>query len=370
MLPQARATLGDNVVVLGFARLDGDLIVTSRLSAILLFCCTLAAAQTAPTTGAPPAKAPTSTGQHDADADRKPATPPPASTVGEDETVITVPGVCPPGTAAQACSTNVTRGDFERLLAAMNPNIPAEARRSIAASYGQLIALAAEAQKLGVDKDPKLQIQMRVQAMSAMAQGLQKKIYENSKPTAQEIESYHTENSAKYEELNLRRIVVLKSASSELKPEELKTLASNIRERAAAGEDPDKLQAEAYKTAKSAGAPPDTSLGWKRRGGMDPRHEPQILQLKAGEVSPVMEDGQAFYIYKVDSKRLVPIETVQKEIESTLQADKAKKTFQQLTENTKPKLNDEYFGPEPPANKPLQNEPPANKPSLKNPPPK
>ena len=283
--------------------------------------------------------------------------PPSATAVGVDEAVITIPGVCSAGTPADSCSTKITRGDFEQLIHAMNPNIPVEARRSIAGSYGQLVALANQAQKTGVDKDPNVQIQMHVQNMSLLAQALQKKVVENSKPTQQEMESYYSANSAKYEELNLRRIVILKSASGELKPEELKALADKIRTRAVAGEDADKLQVEAYKTTKSAGTPPSTSLGWKKRGTMDPRHEPQILPLKTGEVSPVMEDGQAYYIYKVDSKRLVPLESVQKEIENSLQTERAKKTLQQMMEGSKPQLNEAYFGPDPSKATPTLNPP-------------
>src|SRR5207302_4483331 len=95
----------------------------------------------------------------------------------------------PAGTAADACTTKITCGDFERLINAMNPNIPVEARRSIAGSYGQLVALAHQGQKAGVDKDPNVQIQMHVQAMSLLAQALQKKVIESSKPTAQDIET-------------------------------------------------------------------------------------------------------------------------------------------------------------------------------------
>src|SRR6185312_11656751 len=246
---------------------------------------------------------------------------PAATAVPESETVITVPGVCAPGTPAESCVTKITRGEFERLLNAMNPNIPVEARRSIANSYAQLLSLAGLAQKAGVDKDPNFQIQLHVQALSLMAQAFQKKVVEDSKPTQQEVEGYYAENSPKYAEYDLRRIVIMKSTSSPLKPEEMKALADKIHDRAVAGEDTDKLEIEAFKTAGSVGAPPSTNLGWKRKGGMEQRHEAQILPLHAGEVSPVLEDSQAYYIYKVAAKRPAPLEAVQKDIENTLQTE-------------------------------------------------
>src|SRR6185312_11868843 len=135
---------------------------------------------------------------------------PAATAVPESETVITVPGVCAPGTPAESCVTKITRGEFERLLNAMNPNIPVEARRSIANSYAQLLSLAGLAQKAGVDKDPNFQIQLHVQALSLMAQAFQKKVVEDSKPSQQEVEGYYAENSPKYAEYDLRRIVIMK----------------------------------------------------------------------------------------------------------------------------------------------------------------
>ncbi len=343
---------GDNVFVLRFARFYREtFILTTRATvAALFFISSVCFAQTAPKTTMPAKQKPATPAPAAGVAPEtaaKPAAPTAASTVPENAIVITIPGVCPPGTPAENCTTTVTRADFEKLVNAMNPNMPADAHRSVAAGYAQLLAVYDQALKMGVDKDPKLQIQLRVREMSMLAQMLPEKVAEDSKPTQAEVQSYYAENSAKYEEFKLRRIVVLKSASSGLKPEELKAFADKIRERAAAGEDPDKLEVEAYKETKSAAAPPNTDLGWKRKGAMDPRHEPQILPLKSGEVSPVMEDGQAYYIYKVESKRQQPLESVQKDIETTLQRERAQKTMKGLIENIKPQLNEAYFGPEP-----------------------
>lgn len=265
-----------------------------------------------------------------------------------DDTVVTIPGVCAAGVTADACVTKLTKSEFERLVTATGAGAQADSRR-IATVYAQILAMANQAQKMGVDKDPAVQVQLHLQSLSLLAQAAQRKIFESSKPTSQEVESYYTENSAKYEEIDLQRIVVLKSSGGGTTPEEQKAVADKIRARAAAGEDPDKLQVEAYKEAKSAGTPPSTSLGWKRRGGMDPRHEPQIVNLHASEVSPVMEDGQAFYIYKVRSKRLVPMASVEKEIETSLQTERAQKALRQILEASKPSLNDAYFGASEPA---------------------
>ena len=331
--------------------------MTKPLFALVLLC-SLSQAQTAPPkSSAAPAKQPQATKTNDAAPAQKPASEPtpakaaPVASVGPDETVVTIPGVCASGVTGDACVTRLTRSELERLMSATNANAAADPRK-VATVYSQLLTMANQAQKQGLDKDPIVQVQLHVQSLSILAQALQKKIFESSKPTAAEIESYHAENSAKYEEINLKRIVVLKTAGSDVTPEQQKAIAEQIRTRAAAGEDTDKLQIEAYKATKSAGTPPSTALGWKRRGGIDQRHEQQVLALHAGEVSQLLEDGQDFYIYKIDSKRLVPLPTVEKEIESTLQLERAKKTLQQMVDSSKPQFNEAYFGAEPPKTTP------------------
>ncbi|MCU1307483.1 MAG: peptidylprolyl isomerase [Acidobacteriaceae bacterium] len=232
----------------------------------------------------------------------------------------------------------------------------------MATLYVQLLSAANEGKKLGVDKDPLFQEQRRLEELKMLAQATEKKMFESNKPTQQEVESFYTENTDKFEELSLRRIMVPKSTDKDAKPEQAKQLADNIHQRAVAGEDPDKLEADAFLATKAPGAPPSTSLGWKRHGAMDPRHEPQIVALKSGQVSEVLEDGQGYYIYKVDSKRMVPLATVAKDIENVLQSQRTQQTVKQVFDRTKPQLNDAYFGP---AETEKKEVPAAKKPTLK-----
>jgi parvulin-like peptidyl-prolyl isomerase len=328
----------------------------------------MAVAQTAPakpksTTSAKPAQTP-------AKPANTPSTPaqtatkeaPAAPAVAATDVVITIPGLCPANTPAESCGSKITRADFERVVSIVNANLPKEQRRKVANLYAQLLVAANEGQKLGVDKDPAFQEQLRLKALEMLAQGAERKIFESNKPTPQDVGTFYTENADKFEELSLRRIMIPKSEDKDAKPEQAKQLADKIHERAAAGEDPDKLEAEAYLAMKAPGAPPSTSLGWKRHGSMDPRHEPQIIALKSGQVSSVLEDGQGFYIYKVDSKRMVPLPSVSKDIEGALQAQRTQQAVQKIFDSMKPQLNDAYFGPAEPA---TQNAPPQQPPTLK-----
>ncbi len=223
-----------------------------------------------------------------------------------------------------------------------------EERRRLAAQYVQLVTLANEGEKQGLEKDPAFAERMRLERLRVLAQSAQLKLQDTSKPSEQDVETFYADNSIRFEEFSLRRIVVPKTIGGEAKIAETKNLAEKIRERAGAGEDADKLEAEVYAAAKMPGAPPATSLGWKRRGAMDPRHEPQIVALKAGQLSGVIEDAQSYYIYKVDAKRMIPLATVKEDIERGLAGQSTENKVRALLGNIRVDMNEAYFGPPPP----------------------
>ncbi|MEO5936457.1 MAG: peptidylprolyl isomerase [Terriglobales bacterium] len=300
-----------------------------------------------------PASAPATT----AAPQSKPAAGPAAEATPES-VVITINGVCPAATPAENCKRTITRAEFDRVLAAVNPNLPMEERRRLAAQYVQLVTLANEAEKQGLDKEPVFAERMRIERLRLLAQTAQAKLQETSQPSEQDVETFYADNSNRFEEFSLRRIVIPKTIGGEAKVVETKALADKILARAGAGEDPDKLEAEVYATAKVPGAPPSTSLGWKRRGAMDPRHEPQIVALKAGQLSAVIEDAQSYYIYKVDAKRIIPLATVKDDIERGLASQATENKVRALLGNIRVDMNEAYFGP-PPAPPQAQQPPPA-----------
>lgn len=323
----------------------------------------LLAAQTAakPQTSAPkttpskPAPASTSAPKPAAPAPAQANPPAQAAQPGPNDVIATVSGLCPAGTPAESCKRTITRAEFERVVSTVAPDLPPENRRVVAAQYIQLMMLANEAEKAGLDKEPSFAERMRLERMQVLARLYQSKLQDTSKPSEQDVENFYAENSPRFEEFNLRRIVVPKTVGGEAKVDEMKALAEKLKTRAAAGEDPDKLEAEAYAAAKMPGAPPTTSLGWKRRGAMDPRHEPQIVAMKAGQLSEVIEDAQSYYIYKVDSKRMIPLASVKEDLERGLGGQMAENKIRAVLGGIKAELNDAYFGPAP--------QPPAPQPS-------
>ncbi len=60
---------------------------------------------------------------------KSPATPAPADA---SEPVITIENLCPNPKPGAECKTVITRGEFERILGAVRPNLPPGARMQIA----------------------------------------------------------------------------------------------------------------------------------------------------------------------------------------------------------------------------------------------
>ena len=67
------------------------------------------------------------------------------------------------------------------------------------------------------------------------------------------------------------------------------TVATDLRARAVKGEDPDKLQIEAYTAAGFPQTTPNTKMEKVRRDTLPPQHE-AVMDLRLGEVSEVFSD--------------------------------------------------------------------------------
>ena len=140
----------------------------------------------------------------------------------------------------------------------------------------------------------------------------------------------------------------------------MKSEASKIRARAAAGTSFATLQAEAFQVAGLKTKPPSTKLGKEQRTGL-PANQASVMDLKAGEVSPVIDDQSGYYIYKMGEKDTIPLDKVKDDIRATLRTQQIQAEMQKLQQSGTPTLNDSYFGeaggpmpgmPMPPPSKP------------------
>ena len=292
-----------------------------------------------------------------------------------DAAVLTITGLCDNSnadkTAPSKCATVITRADFEKLVAAIQPNMTAHARREFALNYANALVMARKAEQMGLDKGSLFDEQMRVARIDILSKELKKMMQkEASQISDSEINRYYDDNTASFEEAEMERIYVPrtqdvqaapeKTAAEAGKPKELKPFdtsmkefAGKLRERAVAGEDFSKLQAEAYQ-ATGIKAAPNPSLGKIRRISL-PRVQVSVMDLKPGEVSPVIEALNGYLIYKIKEKETLTLEQSREEIKGILRSQRLQEETKSIEESATSTLNENYFrrqGPPPTGNKP------------------
>lgn len=296
------------------------------------------------------------------------AQPQPAADLPLDTPVITINGLCenPPAdkSAATNCKTVITRAEFEKLIEVIQPAMPARVRKQFATNYARALVMSQKAEQMGLDKEPGFDERMRLARIQVLSQSFNKAIQEKAaQVTDKEIEDYYQNNTAKFEQADLDRIYVPKTqqpaapmakAGAPVQPKPatdteaaMKAEADKLHTRAAAGEDFTKLQAEAYQAAGIKAAAPNAAMTKVRRSSLPP-NQVSVMELKPKEVSAVIADQNGYYIYKVKTEEVLPLDQVREEIKGTLRSERMQEEMKAVQENATPTLNDSYFAPPPP----------------------
>ena len=191
---------------------------------------------------------------------------------------------------------------------------------------------------------------MKIARLRALSESYRHSLEEKyNNPSNEEIEAYYKENIAKYESVKLERII-LPSMNNGRTPaaraeneKKLQQLANDIRERAARGEETQKLQDEAYKTL-GLPATPKTDLGMKRRGSLPAGIEKDVFALKPGEVTKLETELSGFNIYRLRSRDIIPLQFVRDEIVRELRHKNLEAAIKSVTGSVHSDLNDDFFG--------------------------
>lgn len=329
-----------------------------RILVTLLLAAASAGAQTQ-STGAPAGQS--------APPQAKPETPRPVTpaqapvahpeAVGTNDAVITVHGFCPgaSGKSGDACTTLITKEQFEKIVGAVNQAgapMPPTAIRNLAERYVQILVFADAAEKLGLDRDPKFQELMRVVRLNSLSEAYHRSAEAKYRtPADTDVQSYYDKNIAKFEQVKLGRVFIPrvnpKAPREGLDDFEQRAqkLANDMRERAAKGEDLDKLQQEAYRTLGLATPSLNTDLGTRRRGSLPQGVERDVFALKSGEVTRVEPEPAGFQFYKLQGRDTLPLAQVKNEIIAALHKDSLDAANKSVLDPIHTDLNETYFGP-------------------------
>jgi hypothetical protein len=325
--------------------------------------------------------------------DEAPAPKVPASQVPPTAAVITIQGLCSsPAAAGKAgsaktaakpasqagCRTVITRAQFDKLADALNPQMPLPTKRQLAEAYPRLLLFAQKARAMGLDKDPQFQETMRFATLQLLAQNLTRSMQKKAgNISAAQVTQYYQDNPTRFQQVELLRIFIPKAkqhapeAGSSTPPKvdtaadeaAMKTVAEKIHTDAAGGGDFQKLQQQAFEAAGIKSQSPNVTLGKLTREGLPTNHQ-KVFELQAGQVSELLDDPGGYYIYKVVSKQMVPLEQAKGEIRNLLQQQTFRQQMEAMIGSVKPNLNQAYFaspaGPRGGAATPKM--PPASKP--------
>jgi hypothetical protein len=338
------------------------------------------AAQPTPAAPATPNGAPTAP----TEPGKAPESKAPEIKVGPDDPVLTIKGYCADATlTGDACKTVLTRAQFEKLAEALQPGMSPAMRRQLATAYARMLTMSSAAEKRGLDKSAHFDEAIRFARMQILSQELSKTLQaEANNPSDQDIQDFYQKNAGNFEQATFIRIFVPhskrietppptpktaaskagaspeaskegatapKAAAKTLSPEEqqkageeaMKKEATVLHGRLVKGEDPDKLEKEAFTAGGLPGTPPPTKMEKVRRTSLPGAHQ-SVMGLKAGEVSEVISDASGNYIYKLVSKETVALDTAKTEIRNQISAQRYREAMQGFQNNAD--LNDAYFG--------------------------
>jgi parvulin-like peptidyl-prolyl isomerase len=297
-----------------------------------------------------------------------PANPALAVEVGPNDPVLTLKNFCAdPKQSGDSCKTVITRAEFDKLADALQPNMSPAIRRNLANKYSIMLRMSTEAEKRGLDKQPKFDEMMHFARMQILSGELSRALQEDAgKVTDGEIEEYYKKNEEAYEQGNFVKLFIphtkqppppapakagAKAASVPATPTEaqqkaneeaMKKVSVDLHARLAKGEDADKLQKEAYVASRFPGNPPKTEMDKVRRNALPANHK-AVMDLKPGEVSKVMSDPSGYYVYKMISKDTMPLETLKAEIRGVISSQRYRDSMNSFQDNVD--MNDAYFGP-------------------------
>lgn len=348
----------------------------------LVLCCSMAFGQAATTTAAPAQSSPATAAPAAA------STVPAAEPLTATTPVVTVKGLCDP--PAADCSTVITKAEFEAIVNAFQPQMKLPQQRQVGTSYGQLLTMAAEAKKRGLDKSPRVEVRTKIAVMQALAGELRDNMQEEAgKVSDADAEKYYNDHKSNYDQADLERLIIPRTPQAAEKADDgdaakpatpakktaaaatkagaakagvktaatakpamdeagMAALAAKLRARAAAGEDFAKLQAEAFKAANIPGATPDVKLAKQTRASMPPN----IFELKTGDVSALIPDSRAFLVYKMGAKTALSMDDAKADVKTAIKNERMQAAQRAVSELSTTTLNDAYFGPPEPAQGP------------------
>jgi hypothetical protein len=280
---------------------------------------------------------------------------PPASAVGETQSVITIRGLCEVGRSngqpRNSCSKQIMRKDFERLMNALNPGgqtVSPSGRQNLARAYVEALAFEDAARKAGTEDTEEFREVMFWVRLRTIADLYRRNLQEKYRaPEPEEIDSYYQRHLASFERVHLLRILVPREKFSGGDKGEFdkKALAAAqaARTRAVNGEALEQIQKDVY-AGLGLEQPPATDLGIYKRADFMEKEAADVFSLQPGEVGPLETEIKSYVIYKVASKETLKEDQVKADIIHEIAQQKYRDALKAVMDSAPADYNEEYFG--------------------------
>lgn len=276
--------------------------------------------------------------------------------------LITIAGLCEnPGDQVSApdCKTVITESEFREVTDTLGARMSRHDRREFALHYADELVVAARAEQMGLDKTEDFDEQMKLARIQILSKALNRAIREKaSQISDSDVELFYQKNLARFEKADLDRIYIPRTqpgssvsgsgisdvdreAHAQESNQARRAEADSLRTRAIAGEDFVQLQAAAYRDEGIESATPGITVS-VRRISLPPNQE-SVMDMKPGEISPVLEDPTGFFIYRLERKETLSLDVARNEIEEALRTQRMQDDLHNVLGNTTTTLAEDYF---------------------------
>lgn len=265
--------------------------------------------------------------------------------------VVTFQGLCSTPPAKGPCKSVITREDLDRFAKLFTANAAGAARDRLAVQYAKVLVYSLLAEQKGFDKNPKIaheiQAELKIIRMRILASALAQVLVEQAPASSDaEVQQYYEAHQEQYQQAQVLPISVPLSAQTaggqSLDRAEVISAMQEIRTRALTGEDFGQLQQDVYKKLQIQAAPPavqPTAIQRTQLRG----DQASVFEMKPGEVSTLFDSPSAVSLIKLESKQVMPLESVRTEVEDILRGIRAQNQLAKLTSNVKAEFNLEYL---------------------------
>jgi parvulin-like peptidyl-prolyl isomerase len=236
-------------------------------------------------------------------------------------------------------------------------------REAMKKEFAEVKVLATRARKDGIDQDLPTKLKMLIDRNEVLAQAYVKDLQTNLVTDA-DVERYYSDHKGDFEEVRARHILVSTRSAGQgddedadekkapekagvekektLSKDEARAKAQSLLDRARKGEDFARL-AEEYSDdpgSKTKGG----DLGYFSKGMMTPPFEQAAFSLKPGEISAPVETEFGFHIIKVEDHREGDFKEPKnrQRIADKLKQDKLEQRIDQITQNSKVEIADNF----------------------------